>query len=210
MHCRFGSWTISFSCSWAFRLSTGPELLKVEDVRTYICAIVLRICAKFVLLNAKQEYKHFLKMILAQFDKILQNFTCFNGVLGPFLCAKFSVSKFGCAKELSFRRSEQVIPTFRQKSAVMDLCVITSLMWPWSIKMDGVVIEKSLAFWRGLVESNIKFTFNLSLDRMLLFLTTRSWQKAPVWKRSFQASWGDRGKGRRKGSTRKKTLSMFL
>ena len=32
-----------------------PELLKVEDVRTHICAIFLRIFAKFILLKAKQE-----------------------------------------------------------------------------------------------------------------------------------------------------------
>ena len=44
-------------------------------------------------------------MILAQFDKILQNVTDFYGILGPFLCAKFSVNKFGCAKVLTFRRS---------------------------------------------------------------------------------------------------------
>ena len=35
-------------------------------------------------LNAKQEK-------IAQFDKILQNFTCFYGILGPFLCEKCSV-----------------------------------------------------------------------------------------------------------------------
>ena len=29
----------------------------------------------------------------------------FYGILGPFLCAKMSVRKFGCAKELTFRRS---------------------------------------------------------------------------------------------------------
>ena len=31
------------------------ELLKAEDVRTYVCAIFLRICQNFVLLNAKHE-----------------------------------------------------------------------------------------------------------------------------------------------------------
>ena len=28
----------------------------------------------------------------------------FYGILGPYLCAQFSVRKFGCAKELTFRR----------------------------------------------------------------------------------------------------------
>ena len=59
------------------------ELLKVEDVRTHNCAIFLKICAKFLLLNMKQE-KQALFMIFAQFDKILKNCT-FYGILGPFL-----------------------------------------------------------------------------------------------------------------------------
>ena len=46
-------------------------------------------------------------MILAQFDKILQNFTCFYGILGPFLCTKFPVKKIGCAKQLTLRKSVQ-------------------------------------------------------------------------------------------------------
>ena len=33
----------------------AADLLKAEDVRTHVCANVLRICAQFVLLNAKQE-----------------------------------------------------------------------------------------------------------------------------------------------------------
>ena len=33
----------------------APELLKVEDVRTHICAIFLRICSTFVPLNVKPE-----------------------------------------------------------------------------------------------------------------------------------------------------------
>ena len=64
----------------------------------------LRIRAKFVLLNAKQKKN----MILAQFDKILQHFTYFYGILGTFLCAKFSVRKLGCKKELTFRRSAEI------------------------------------------------------------------------------------------------------
>ena len=85
--------------------ASATELLKVEDVRTHVCANLLRVCAKFVLLNAKPEKQAFLFMIFAQFDKILQNLTWFYGNLGPFLWAKFSVRKFSCAKELSFRRS---------------------------------------------------------------------------------------------------------
>ena len=34
-------------------LVDGPELLKVEDVQTHICAKFPRTCAKCVLLNAK-------------------------------------------------------------------------------------------------------------------------------------------------------------
>ena len=83
-----------------------PELLKAEDVRTHVCAIVLRNCTKFVLLDAKQEKtKNFFLMILAQFDKNFQNCTCFYGILATFLCAKFSVWKICCAKELAYRRS---------------------------------------------------------------------------------------------------------
>ena len=50
----------------------SSELIKVEDVKTHICAIFLRIRAKFVLLNAKQEKLGcvFLK-ILGQFVKFL-------------------------------------------------------------------------------------------------------------------------------------------
>ena len=33
----------------------APELLKVEYVQMHICAIFLKFCAKFVLLNAKPE-----------------------------------------------------------------------------------------------------------------------------------------------------------
>ena len=47
----------------------SPELLKVEDVRTHVCAIFSRICAKFVLYMRERKNKHFF-MILAQFDKI--------------------------------------------------------------------------------------------------------------------------------------------
>ena len=48
-------------------LKVHAELLKAEDVRKHFCAIFLRICAKFVLLNAKQEKQAFF-MIWAQFD----------------------------------------------------------------------------------------------------------------------------------------------
>ena len=46
------------------------ELLKAEDVKMHICAKFLRISAKFVLLNAKQEKQELFFMILAPFDKI--------------------------------------------------------------------------------------------------------------------------------------------
>ena len=45
------------------------ELLNAEAVRSHDCAIFLRICAKFVLFNAKQG-KQALFNELAQFDKI--------------------------------------------------------------------------------------------------------------------------------------------
>ena len=46
-----------------------------------------------------RKNKHFF-MILAQFDKILPNFTCCYAILGRFLCAQFLV---GNAKKLFFR-----------------------------------------------------------------------------------------------------------
>ena len=113
-------------------LTLSPsELLKAEDVRTHISAVFLRICAIFLLLNAKQE-KQALFMILAHFDKTLQNFTCFNGILGPFLCEKWSVRKLGCTIEFAFRRSDLpclvlilgysislLSPTYASQSAVL-------------------------------------------------------------------------------------------
>ena len=80
------------------------ELLKAEDVRRHVSAVFLRIFAKFVLLNAKQEEKA-LFMILAQFDEILQNCT-FLWHFRPIPPRKLSVEQFGCAKEFAFRRSE--------------------------------------------------------------------------------------------------------
>ena len=52
-------------------MDVKAELLKVEDVRMHVCDFFLRICAKFVLLNAKQEKQAFFFMILAQFETIL-------------------------------------------------------------------------------------------------------------------------------------------
>ena len=49
------------------------ELLNAEAVRSHDCAIFLRICAKFVLFNAKQG-KQALFNDLAQFDKILKKY----------------------------------------------------------------------------------------------------------------------------------------
>ena len=53
---------------------------------------------------------------MAQFDKDLKNCAYFYGILGPFLCAKFSVRKFGCAKEFTFRRSAQMVRGTTNKS----------------------------------------------------------------------------------------------
>ena len=39
-------------------------------------------------------------MILAQFDKILQNVTCFYGILGPFLCANCQFKNLSAQKNL--------------------------------------------------------------------------------------------------------------
>ena len=50
-------------------------------------------------------------MILAHFDKTLKKLHVFYRILGPFFCAKCSVRKFGCAKELTFRRSGYPQPT---------------------------------------------------------------------------------------------------
>ena len=49
----------------------------------------------------RQNWKnlHFF-MILAQFNKILQNYTCFYGILGSFLCAKLSVWNLAAQKNL--------------------------------------------------------------------------------------------------------------
>ena len=63
------------------------ELPKVADVQTHVCTKFLSICAKLVLLNAKQE-KQALFMILAQFDKIPSGFTGFYGILSLLFRAK--------------------------------------------------------------------------------------------------------------------------
>ena len=74
------------------------ELLKAEVMRTHVCTNCLRMCAKFVLLNAKQENKHLKKNDVATSLKNLKIFTCFYGILGPFLCSKLSVRQIGWAK----------------------------------------------------------------------------------------------------------------
>ena len=98
-----------------------PDLLKAEDVRTHICAIFLRICAEFGLLNAKQDKQALFLMVLTQFDKSLQSFMCFYGILGPFLCAKLSVRKFGCATFVAFIRSDFHPQKNRKKKNYMIL-----------------------------------------------------------------------------------------
>ena len=50
-------------------------------------------------------------------------------------------------------------------SVVMDQQVSTILMWPWSVRMDILVMEKCLAFFQGLVQSNNKFSFNFSCGK---------------------------------------------
>ena len=72
-----------------------------------------RMSAQFFLKNLRNFFfffwlqnrknRHFFT-ILAQFE-IFSGFATFYGILSPFLCAKFSVRKFGSAKELTFRRS---------------------------------------------------------------------------------------------------------
>ena len=59
------------SCIKVNIVTLCTELLKVEDVKTHVCAIFLRICAKFVLLNVKQEKNRYFFMIVGQFDKIV-------------------------------------------------------------------------------------------------------------------------------------------
>ena len=43
----------------AFNTIKKPELLKVADVQTHVCAKMLSISAKFVFLNTKQEKQAF-------------------------------------------------------------------------------------------------------------------------------------------------------
>ena len=80
------------------------ELLKVEDVRTHVCAIFFENLRKICTFEFKQEkqalywFWHYLTIFFIIFH-------VFYGILGPFHCAKLSVRKFGCAKELTFRRS---------------------------------------------------------------------------------------------------------
>ena len=49
--------------------------------------------------------RHFNKK-LAQFEKILKKIYMIYGILCQFLCAKFSVRKFACAKRFTLRRSD--------------------------------------------------------------------------------------------------------
>ena len=77
----------------------AAELLKAKDLKTHVRAEFLRIFAKFVLMTLKEE-KQALFMILAQFDKILKQITCFYGILGQFLCAEFSVKNLAAQKNL--------------------------------------------------------------------------------------------------------------
>ena len=51
------------------------------------------------------------------------------------------------------------------------------------MKMDVVVVEKCLAFCQGLVESNNKFTFNLSLAQDALIFYNKELAKSSCMKK---------------------------
>ena len=46
-------------------------------------------------------------MILTQFDEILQNLTCFYGILGPFLCTNCQFENLAAKKNLRDTDTEQ-------------------------------------------------------------------------------------------------------
>ena len=83
-------------------------------------------------------------MILIQFDKVLQHFTCFYGILGPFLSAKCAVRQFGCPKELTFRRSAWTLIKLWTKKTITTkdylLCKRISC-----IKLSYEIIGQSVA-----------------------------------------------------------------
>ena len=89
------------------------KLQKVADMQTHACAFFLmRICAKFAILNAKQD-KQALFHDVGTIGHFFKRFHMFKGMSSPFLCAKFSVRKFGLRKRISFQKAwEQVKHSF--------------------------------------------------------------------------------------------------
>ena len=80
-----------------------PELLKVADVQTHVCAVFSRICPKlFWLLNEKKtRIKHaFFLVILALFYKVLYSFTYFYVILSAFHFGKISIRNSASTKGL--------------------------------------------------------------------------------------------------------------
>ena len=60
---------------------------------------------------------------------------------------------------------QQAFQQFLKILRPMNCQTKSSLMWPWSRKMNAVVAEKCLAFFQELVRSNHKFSFNLSVGK---------------------------------------------
>ena len=79
----------------------APQLLKVDDVRTHVCAIFLRICAKFVLLNAKQEIQALKKNYFGTIPKIS---TFFLWHLRPIPLHNIFSSKIRLRKIIDFQK----------------------------------------------------------------------------------------------------------
>ena len=68
-------------------------------MQTHVCAKCLRICAQFVLLNAKQEKQELFFMILAQFDNFYQVVHVLWHFKPHSLRKSFSLKNSACAKE---------------------------------------------------------------------------------------------------------------
>ena len=83
-------------------------------------------------------------MILAKFDKILEGFTCFYGILSLFLCTKCSVRKFACTKEFTFRSSAPTQRLLYKCTSFLPLVQLTnerpgklSCDWCWPMRETG-------------------------------------------------------------------------
>ena len=82
------------------------DLLKVADVQTHVCAKFLRTCANVYFWTQNRRKKTGIwKIDLHNLTKFLQFLHVYFGILSKFLCAKFLVQKFACAKKCTFRRS---------------------------------------------------------------------------------------------------------